>query len=606
MIQLQSILLPTKEVCDIPELYYHKKGCRIDFDGYFNLFYLEKRKKYTGIKNLSLSVCLQGYEKLIVLHDGKELGDILLDARTYREYKIEFPYEKFQKGVFWFALIEDREIEQRCVKGFFVSEPDPEACRRVHIGIDICTFKREEYVARNLKQMKEMILDKKELDVSDHIKIYIIDNGKSLSGYKPVQDLIDSSSGRAAVISNKNAGGAGGFTRGMLEILKERDKERFTHVLLMDDDAVVEPDTLVRIYGLASTLKEEWKDMTIGGAMLREDYPYMLFCAGEWWEKGRVQNPEKNLDLRNLQTASCSYLTETGHEFDRYSGWWCCCYSLNTVREDNLPLPLFIHHDDIEFCLRNLNQGITFLNGIGVWHRGIEVTFPGTNFYYDIRNLLIEIALHQDNAQKKTAGIILLKALTSSAFRLNLRDIVLIYRGLVDFLRGPEWLCLQDPELLHDKIRKLAHKMYPMDQLKKSLTDREYASAIEQIQKYEESFGINTIIDSRTRKSKCSLLHIFTYNGWILPSDKADVKVIFPTDSPFDAFRKKKVIFYEPASRKAMLLVRKYRIGAKMIFVQIKAWAAFAKGFDKAVENYKTNVDKVTNRKAWEAYLEER
>lgn len=53
----------------------------------------------------------------------------------------------------------------------------------------------------------------------------------------------------------------------------------------MDDDAVVEPDLLVRIYGFLSTVKEIWKDITIGGALLREDYPYLLLCAGEWWKK---------------------------------------------------------------------------------------------------------------------------------------------------------------------------------------------------------------------------------------------------------------------------------------------------------------------------------
>ena len=49
MIQLQSILFPSSNVCQVEELYFHRydqaqKGERIDFDGYFNLFYIEKRK----------------------------------------------------------------------------------------------------------------------------------------------------------------------------------------------------------------------------------------------------------------------------------------------------------------------------------------------------------------------------------------------------------------------------------------------------------------------------------------------------------------------------------------------------------------------------------
>ena len=48
----------------------------------------------------------------------------------------------------------------------------------VHIGVDICTFRREAYVQRNLQQLKERILDNRELEVSEHVTVYVIDNGK--------------------------------------------------------------------------------------------------------------------------------------------------------------------------------------------------------------------------------------------------------------------------------------------------------------------------------------------------------------------------------------------------------------------------------------------
>ena len=118
---------------------------------------------------------------------------------------------------------------------------------------------------------------------------------------------------KITIVPNINAGGAGGFSRGMIEVLKNRDSEHYTHILLMDDDAIVEPDLLVRIYGFLSTVKEIWKDITIGGALLREDYPYLLLCAGEWWKKGKTVNTEANLDLRTLLASSSKYLTGTGN-----------------------------------------------------------------------------------------------------------------------------------------------------------------------------------------------------------------------------------------------------------------------------------------------------
>ena len=404
MIQLQSILLPDKEVCEISELYYHKKGNRIDYNGYFNLFYVEKRKKYTDIENLKISIRLCGYEKLVLVHDGIDVKEVALEPKRYKEYLIDFPYSDYNKGCFWVALYEDKSSPEKGINGYYVTDPMNYTPRKVNIGVDICTFRREEYVARNLKQLKEKILSNSNLNVSNHIGIYIIDNGQTLQDCKAVQLIVRECNDKVTVVPNINAGGAGGFSRGMIEILKKKDLEDFTHILLMDDDAIVEPDLLVRIYGFLSTIKQTWKDITIGGALLREDYPYLLLCAGEWWKKGKTVNTEANLDLRTLKAASNEYLTGTGKEYDgQYSGWWCCCFSLNVVRSDNMPIPLFIHRDDIEFGLRNAKYGITFLNGVGVWHRGFEYTIDA-NSYYDTRNTLIELAINKEKGKNRYAG----------------------------------------------------------------------------------------------------------------------------------------------------------------------------------------------------------
>ena len=409
MIQLQSILLPDKAVCEISELYYHKKGNRIDYNGYFNLFYVEKRKKYTDIENLKISIRLCGYERLVLVHDGIDVKEVTLEPKRYKEYLIDFPYSDYNKGCFWVALYEDKSSPEKGINGYYVTDPMNFTPRKVNIGIDICTFRREEYVARNLKQLKEKILSNSNLNVSNHIGIYIIDNGQTLQDCKAVQLIVRECNDKVTVVPNMNAGGAGGFSRGMIEILKKRDLEDFTHILLMDDDAIVEPDLLVRIYGFLSTIKEIWKDITIGGALLREDYPYLLLCAGEWWKKGKTVNTEANLDLRTLKAASSEYLTGTGKEYDgQYSGWWCCCFSLNVVRSDNMPIPLFIHRDDIEFGLRNAKYGITFLNGVGVWHRGFEYTIDA-NSYYDTRNTLIELAINKEKGKKRIAMQVVLK-----------------------------------------------------------------------------------------------------------------------------------------------------------------------------------------------------
>ena len=44
--RLQNIRFPEPDICREEELYFHRNGEWIDFNGYFNLFYIEKRKKY--------------------------------------------------------------------------------------------------------------------------------------------------------------------------------------------------------------------------------------------------------------------------------------------------------------------------------------------------------------------------------------------------------------------------------------------------------------------------------------------------------------------------------------------------------------------------------
>ena len=76
------------------------------------------------------------------------------------------------------------------------------------------------------------------------------------------------------IYPNMNAGGAGGFTRGMIEILKANENGAgVTHVLVMDDDIVLDTDVLLRTYTLLSLRKPEYADVFVGGAMLRLDRP---------------------------------------------------------------------------------------------------------------------------------------------------------------------------------------------------------------------------------------------------------------------------------------------------------------------------------------------
>lgn len=453
-IQLQEILLPQKDICKVAEMYVHKKGKMLEFNGYFNLFYIEKWKQYTMVEHLYISFWAEGYQKLLLFHDQSCVGKYPLEPDCRKEYEAEFPLSDYETGVFWFALVKAEDAPSQLVSGFYTGIS--KKCWDVALGVDICTFCREEYVEKNIKLLLTRIINRNGLQVSGNVWIYLVDNGQTLKEHRKIMEAIKNSKGRIRVLTNKNAGGAGGFTRGLLQILEEKQAKGLTHTLLMDDDIVLEPDLFVRIYGFLRMRKKEWKDITLGGTMLQAEQKYRLFAAGESWHKGVILNDNKGIDLRYFKSATSRRLLAVHNEKTMYSGWWCCCYSLEVVREDNLPLPLFLHHDDIEFGLRNRKYGIVFLNGVSVWHRNFEYIPPGSNLYYDIRNALIEIALRY--GEKRAARYLwqfYWKRLAVRMLRGRKEETVYVLCGAKDFLKGPKWLWEQEPEQLHHKVKDL-------------------------------------------------------------------------------------------------------------------------------------------------------
>lgn len=633
-VQLQSILRPSKDICDVSALYYHQYADRIELDGYFNLFYIEKRKAYTTIERLFLSIRTKGYDSLILYHDRTAVEEIALEPEMEKCYKVELPYQQYQDGVFWIAATmgkkasgerqregqdgelpgdgDDRRAQEcdgddiRLLEGMFVAEVEERAVRPVDIGIDICTYRREPYVSRNLAQLKTRLLDREELEVSAHIRIYVVDNGKTLDAHPDIQQTVASSHGRIHIFPNKNAGGAGGFTRGMLEILREKEAYHLTHVLLMDDDAIVEPDTLVRLYGLLRTLRPEWEDAAVGGGLMREDHPHILFCAGEAWENGTVLHPEKNLDVRDFNTAVCPYLTSTGNERSWYSAWWCCCFSLKVVREDNLPLPVFIHQDDIEFGQRNQKKGFLFLNGINVWHRGFELSFNASTLYYDIRNGAIAIALYGTGDRKRAILRFVMRSLTVAVIRMRDQDAETVYQGALDFLKGPSWLWRQDPVRLNDQVRQLISRYVPVEEVMGQLTKKEAMDLQRQIDGFWDGSSMEKILESPERKKKASWLHLVTFNGLLLPHDRTRIKMLTSLDPPWEVFRKKKVVWYEPGSKKALLVQRDMRKTKKMLRLYMKIWIASHRYLDAALADYQKNMVRMSDGKAWKEYLKEK
>ncbi len=470
---LQNILLPTDELCSTEEVYFHTDpdGTCIDFDGYFNLFYIEKHKRYTKLKGVSLILVLRGYDSITLMHNRDEiqtyylhnkdidtkanitvLKEIATEDDGAKKYSVNIPYDEFDEGVFWFRLRQASTDEDKYIQGYYEGAVD--TLRTVRLFVDICTYKREEYVHRNLKRMTEYLSKKENRLVAENLHVALIDNGRTLKNDSRISEIVDSYN--ISIIENKNTGGSGGFTRGMMEAIAKKEELGLTHILLMDDDASYDMELFTRLFGLLQTLKDDYKDITVGGALWREDYPFIQHASGEWYEKMSLYNPMPCMDMRSYEECTQDGMCETSNEFNRYSGWWCCCYSLNTVRSDNLPLQVFVRGDDIEYEKRARISGnpIVFLNGIGVWHSAFDGEYAGIKRYYDVRNYLILTVRHEKDLSKRfianKVGFIML----ARCLRRRYTELELEYMGAMDFLKGREWLDSLDPEEHHQKLIK--------------------------------------------------------------------------------------------------------------------------------------------------------
>ncbi|MBR4667579.1 MAG: glycosyltransferase family 2 protein [Butyrivibrio sp.] len=579
---LQNILHPGNSYPQEEKVYFHKSDDSkyLDLDGYFNLFYIEKHKKYTYIQSLSVKLKLRGFEDVILMHDRDEIATFSIgDPSKDTEQVYEFPYNKYDSGVFWVRLKRTVGASEglnqggetvSCFNGFFLGEVEKK--QPAKILIDICTYKREKYVARNMEHLTDFLDNPGNSEYIDALEVAIIDNGRTLDTYDNLTTIIDKHK-CITVYPNPNTGGAGGFTRGMKEALAQKDEKGFTHVLLMDDDAFFDTEMFVRLFGILWTNREEYKDITIGGALWREDYPYLQFASGEWFGHFAAINEMKNLDLRSYEKCTMTGMCTTEFEQQRYSGWWCCCYSLNVVSEDNLPLSVFVHRDDIEYEVRLRKQGnrIVFLNGIGVWHKAFDSEFLKGKKYYDVRNTLIYSEIHEPEAVDWFMNSKLRKLMSGTLFFNRYLELYLTYEGVMDYLKGRDWLFSIDPELNHKRIAEITkkHTKYiTLDELPKYGCGNVYEKVKDYI---ENGSSVEEILSNRDQDSRSmTLKEKLTLNGQLLPAKKGAVMITPQNSNSVGGYRYKKYLFVERGNPNILYVKTNYGEVLNMVRMYLK------------------------------------
>lgn len=602
--ELQRILFPRDGKCTEKELYFRteenteiveeskrillKKGEKILFDTYFNSFSVSKWKKYTVIDDVFLKIKLAGNLKVRLLCgeiiDGKTKETVISEktvvAGSMKNFEFDFEnFSNLRESIYIYTFeIEALSDNSRVAGGAYCSRFPYENLHHVKVGINICTYKREEYIEKNIKKLNEEILNNTESPAFGHLEVFIADNGQSLEKDRLQTDKIH-------IYPNRNLGGAGGFTRNLIEIFSNRNKSDITHVLFMDDDVVIEPEAVIRTYMLLSLIRKEYEDSFIGGAMLRLDKPYIQTESGARWNEGELEALKSNLDMRMRE--NCLYNEQ--EEDAEYNAWWFCCLPMSIVRADNLPLPIFIRYDDVEYGLRNM-KNLILLNGICVWHEPFENKYSSYLEYYTARNQLIDNAFHCREKRIKDIERGILSRCVQEIMFYRYKNVELYLQGVLDFLKGPAWLMEQNAEELHKKVTAAGYKAQPIEMI------REKKGFCFKQNEYETNCRL---VDTKYEKIKRYL----TFNGLFLPSD-GESCVPMPRVRTVQCYRKKRVLHYDEMNHTGFMTEKSAGLSIKYIGKMLLVMLQIAFQYKKIQAEYCTKGMELRTLEVWKCFLE--
>lgn len=591
---LQNIILPQTNICTNELLYFRRKGsidyhfgknfikldnhsC-VDFDAYFNSFNLTKWNKYTKFGNLSLLIRIKGHF-LISICKKRWINKIVSTDYIYeKEYRTGGSIKLFEIPIELSALNEPTGSISFCLysksdnsifyEASFASNITENDFNNINLGIVICTYNRERFLSKNLETISQLIRNDQ---FKNKISVFIVDNAKTIK-------KIDHKN--IYLINNINAGGTGGFTRGIIEIFSKK-YGNFSHIMLMDDDVVLESESLVRTIKILSLLKKEYCKASICGSMIDLDKKSMQIEKGARWNAGKLLSLKSGLDLSSSEACLYNDLDESAD----FGAWWYHVFPTSLIVENDLPLPIFIRGDDVEFGLRNKNT-LIFWNGISVWHQSFEAKHSSSIYYYVYRNTLIVNSVHKINKFSYFKDDFF-KAYLREVFFYRYKNADLMIRAVNDFLKGVDFLSKTDPEKLHKDIQLHGYRMQPIEKLSLPFSYPKYLSDKES-NKYSNFFY--------------KLIRLITINGLLM---KKSTYSILPFENLrlFQFFKPKQVILFNESQaqgvvvkhsiRKTISCIVKYLITIIKLRIRIRSVS----------NNFYLEKHELTNFDFWKKYL---
>ena len=440
MVTLQHVIYPEPGLCTEVAMFYHAKGPTafkvetetlsldqdtvVHFDSYFNALNIGKwhatcqpEGLYLGLKGRG-RMLIKAYHAIPdrswellcdAAHTLSPADETMIDLSHYAKTAVT--------GMIYFELHAIGPGVQLTNARFAVPGKINPAVR---LCLSITTFKREAAVENTARRMAAWF---KTADFADQMHLNVVDNGNSAN-------IVESA--KVTRIPNANLGGAGGFTRGLIE----GEKAGYSHVLFMDDDASIPMEALHRAYAFLTLSKDP--KVAVSGAMISNSDKWRM------WENGAIFDRKcrpmfHGVDLRDReQVFRMEFSSASYHSSKMYGGWWFFAFPVKEVTR--YPFPFFVRGDDVNFSLAN-DFNIMTLNGVVSFAEDFTDKESPMTIYLDLRSHLVHHLTVDQMAigRFKLAGIGIWFFLKWGAAKFHYDSVDAVLMAWSDVMKGPEF-----------------------------------------------------------------------------------------------------------------------------------------------------------------------
>ena len=582
--RLFSLILPSEDLPQEKTMYYRIRkgttcsdgqallfpaGSTLSFDCYYNVLDYATYRETCDLDLVEYHLSVRGNVTVSLFLSrftdrDEAYEDVLLSETTIRtleatEVRIPLSLSSLEgRGIVYpvITALSDAAF----LGGYIEAATDPR--QRIKVGIAITTFKREPFVKRNVSVLVRDL-------PAERFGVFVTDNGNTLSP----ADIPG-----ARLIPNKNLGGSGGFTRGIMEVSAS---EGYTHILLTDDDITFESEVFRRTAALLSYATDP-DNVVVGASMLVLDKPYLQYEFGSHWN-GRFVVPrnggeDERIKLSLLRNADPDRPAE-------YTAWWFNCFSVSLPERIGLPFPFFIKIDDVEYCYRAAGVRFVLMNGVGVLHEAFGNKYSAVLEYYAKRNELIFNALYPEKGGLLSSMLILCRAVAKALVFQRYFVLDLVYKAFDDFLAGPEAFARVDQEKLHAELRSLGEKYLTREELTAQGYDCDRPAPLPQT-------------------NACKLRKVLTLNGYLLPAKCEDYRLADITkEKIYFYYRARRVLQYNPLTEKGFVTTQKrgylFRAGFRLVGYFFKMLFKYR----KVARAYRAALPEIVSREAWRERL---